>query len=297
MIHYVSKFNPLWHTERHIADALEWHGQPVQCYDVTVKGDRPHVKPGDLVFTSTPTSIDLEQFMRWKDEGARLACWYFDWIWDYQKRHERYLPALRLMDAVFSTDGFDSSRYEAEGVKCREWLPQAAPQEERLIDVPAGVPTHDVLFLGHLYNHDRKELINRLRAARLNVGVYGVQHNGRRIWGRERQGLIRSAKIVIGVNCRDDIPGYWSNRVYLTLASGGFFLCRKVEGLDRLFQPGKHYAQFTGSPVKAVNRWLKRNKERERIRQAGHKYCMAQHTYIHRVGELIDRLRARKLLK
>lgn len=303
MIHYISKFVPIWHTERYIADALEWYGRECECYDVQNPHDRPgrngapEVKAGDLVLSSVPQMLSMNELKAYKDKGAKLAAWYFDWIWDYQDRHLAYLPRLRMMDAVFSTDGFDSARYVSEGVTCREWLPQAAPQDSRLVDVPAGAPAHDVLFLGRLYNHDRQEIVNRLRAESINVGTYGVQSDGRRIWGRERLGLIQSAKIVIGVNFRDDVPGYWSNRIYLTLASGGFFLCRKVAGIDKLFTPGKHFAQFTGDPVKAVQRWLKRNTTRERIRRAGYEHCTTQHTYLNRVGELLARLKDKGLVR
>ena len=280
-----------------MARAFEWWGIPVQRYDIKAPKSWPvEVERGDIVFTSVPQLLDVNWLQRQKRRGVSLACWYFDYIFDYQRRDAAYMPRLRLMNAVFSTDGFDDLRYRKAEVYCREWLSQAAPQDARLVPIPADTPAHDVLFVGAVNNGNRRELIAQL-SKRFDVGVYGNRTHGRRIWGAERQALIRSAKVVIGANFCEDVPGYWSNRVYLTLASRGFFLCHHVDGLNQMFIPGEHYAEFTDDPVGAVSYWLERPEERARIAAAGHKHCMENHTYIHRVGELIARLRWKGLLK
>lgn len=300
-IHYLSCFAEPWRTERYIADALAWYGLDVECYQITDDRDRPgcngapSIAAGDLVFTSVPPRVNVQEWADYRAAGAKTACWYFDWVFGLNNRERYYLPALRLMDAVFSTDGFSDAEYQANGITCREWLPQAAPPESRLVEPGPGVPAHDVLFLGRLYNHDRQDIIAALHKD-FDVGVYGVQTTGRRIWGRERGAMLRAAKIVFGVSYRDDVPGYWSNRVYLTLSGGGFYLCRRVAGLDTQFVSGKHLATFTGDARAAVAKWLKRDKARQRIRDKGYELVQREHTYTHRVGTLIARLRDRGLL-
>lgn len=297
MIHFISKFDPIWHTERYIADALEWHGQNVQCYDVSDETDRPGcIKPHDMVLTSVPQMIGVDYCRMVKNTGAKLVCWYFDWIQGYLGRDEKYLPRLSLMDAIYSTDGFSDDWYKSQGITTRTWLPQAAPQDESLIDVTPGAPEHDVLFIGRVYNHNREQLINELRR-NYSVGVYGKQTNGRFIWGKERQSLIRNAKVVLGTSYRDDVPGYWSNRVYPTLSAGGLYLCPAGSGIERQFTPGKHIVTYTGDACKAIDKLLKKTAaKREKVRQNGYEFVRARHTYLHRVGSFVSDLRTKGML-
>ena len=107
-IHYVSYFDPPWHTERYIADAMAWLGYKVECYEFVNDWDRPeNVKPGDIVMTSIPQQLGIAQLRAWKDAGAKLVCWYFDWIGadgnGYKGRELSYAPKLKLFDVVFST--------------------------------------------------------------------------------------------------------------------------------------------------------------------------------------------------
>ncbi len=297
MIHFISHFDPIWHNERNVADALEWHGYRVQCYQVNDLRDRPgcngapNVKRGDVVFTSVPQSIPVAELQKYKDAGAKLSCWYFDWLWGLQNRDAEYTPALRLMDAVFSTDGFDDAEYRARGVMNRHWLPQGAMPEDRMLPPRMGTPAHDAVFIGHIAGYpDRAEMQRRL-SARWNFAVYGdYSRDNRRVWGRELTSILQSAKIAVGTNYKNDVPGYWSDRIYVTLNNGGFYLGQFVPGIDRYFKAGVHCDFFDGldDMEKKVAYWLKNDTKREKCRRAGYALARDRDTYIHRVDSLLE---------
>ena len=240
---------------------------------------------------SKPQSIPVKDWQAWKDAGAKLACWYWDWIFGYANRDAEYTPALKLMDCVLSTDGFDSAEYVKRGVDCRHWLPQGAMPEDRLLVPRPGTPQHDCVFIGHLKGYpDRAEMRRRL-AAKWDFAVYGdYSRDGRRVWGRELVSILQSAKITLGSNWRNDVPGYWSDRIYVTLNCGGFYLGQYVPGLERYFKDGVHCGFFDGMAdmERKVKWWLAHDTERERCRRAGHLLARDRDTYIHRVSELLE---------
>ena len=300
MIHYISYFDPPWHTERYIADALDHHLVPCTRYqflnpaDRPGRGGRPAVKPGDILLTSIPHRLSLAELLDYKARGAYLVCWYFDWIWQLRNRANHYLPRLRLMDAVFSTDGFSDAEYVSNGINCRHYLPQAAVPLDSLPPPTRGTVKHDVVFLGHLRTSDRKELARRLRA-NFDFANLGA---GTRIWGRALSDVCQSTAIMIGTNYRNDVPGYWSNRCYVTMGAGGFYLGQRVPRLDRSFQNGVHCGFFDDLDDLIIQTawWLAHPVDREDCRLRGYALIQQRHTYNDRVGQLLDALRARGLL-
>ena len=301
MIHYISFFDPPWHNECDVATALELHGYEVSRCQVTDPldrpgiADKPQVKDRDLILTSVPHRVPLAELREYKARGAILACWYWDWIFGLGNREAAYLPALLLMDAVFSSAGFCGAAYIRRHVNCRHYLPQCAVPRTSLAPPDRRTKKHDIVFLGHLWTPDRKELARRLRHRWdfANVGF------GPRVWGRELADVCQSTSIMIGTNYRNDVAGYWSDRCYVTMGAGGFYLGQHVKGLERVFQNGVHCGFFYGlddMEVK-VDWWLKHPAELEACRQRGHALVQEKHTYTQRVRDLLSALQSRQLLK
>lgn len=300
VIHYISFFDPPWHDEVNVADALDHHQATCTRYnfpdplDRPGRGGKPAIKSGDIVFTSVPSRFPIAELLDYKARGAILVCWYFDWIWKLQNRAAVYLPRLLLMDAIFSTDGFCGGAYILRHVNCRHYLPQAAAPLDTLPPPTPGTEKHDVVFLGHLWTQDRRELARRLRV-RCDFANLG---NGPRIWGRPLSDICQTSAIMIGTNYRNDVAGYWSDRCYVVMGSGGFYLGQYVKGLDRTFEDDVHCGFFFGldDMEKKVDYWLSHPAEREACRRRGHCLVQSRHTYTHRVGQLLAALKARRFL-
>jgi len=301
MIHYISHFDPAWCNENNVADALRHHGYPPTCYhfpnplDRPGRNGKPDIKPNDIVFTSIPSRFPLPELRSYKFQGAHLVCWNFDWIWKLGNRPVLYTPRLRMMDVIFSTDGTCGREYIRRGMHCRIYLPQGAAPMATLPTPTPGTPKHDVVFMGHLYSRDRQELARRL-SARWDFANLGA---GERIWGRAMSDICQSTSIMIGTNYRNDIPGYWSDRPYVVMGAGGFYLGHHVRGFDNHFKHGVHYGRFEGMHDMEVQvaYWLCHPAEREACRLRGHALVQEQHTYTNRVGRLLAALRLRGFLK
>jgi len=84
-----------------------------------------------------------------------------------------------------------------------------------------------------------------------------------------------------------------NQRIFDVPACGGFLLTDDREQLFEHFEPDKETAVFS-SPEEARDKagfFLSHPEERERIAQAAHKRVLDQHTYLHRVSELIEVMR------
>ena len=301
MTHYISFFDPPWHNEKNVADALHHHGAPLTCYqfpdplDRPGRNGKPAIHPHDIVLTSVPSRFPLDELRGYKAQGAALICWYWDWVWGLQNRPTAYLPPLLLMDAIYSTDGFCSGPYLKRHINCRHYLPQGAVPQASLPPPTPGTAKHDIVFMGHLWTPDRKELARRL-SARWDFANLG---NGPRIWGRAMSDICQSSAIMIGTNYRNDVAGYWSDRCYVVMGAGGFYLGQIVPGLSRSFKDGVHCGFFDGPDdmERKVTYWLSHPAEREACRLRGHALVQQRHTYTSRVGQLLADLKTRGFLK
>ena len=106
------------------------------------------------------------------------------------------------------------------------------------------------------------------------------------VFGRELSSVIRRHRIIIGPSY-PSAPGYWSDRVYVVLGHGGFFLAPEVPGMrDEGLEPGVHYAALGDDPVRDIRYWLARPEERARIARQGQETGADRFTYEDRVREL-----------
>lgn len=81
-----------------------------------------------------------------------------------------------------------------------------------------------------------------------------------------------------------------NQRVFDVPAGQNFVLTEAGQSLEMLFEPGVEAATYS-SPQEleeAVGRWLGDAAGRKQIAEAGYRRIMAQHTYMHRVNELVS---------
>jgi hypothetical protein len=266
-IAHIGCFNR-YHTEADICDYLEFAGHRVDRYQFDRLDQQRFVARAnrfDIVICSIPHTFSPEWWRDVRQRGPRLVAWYFDWIADWGGREAQYLPRLREFDLILSTDGFENKIYDGLN---RHWLPHACdprvyyPIDER--------PASDVGFIGHVYLPRRKFMLERLMK-RYNFSVMGLLDN---CWGPNYARACASVKIMLGDNFRNDIPGYWSDRVYMSLACGAFYLSPRVPGLERYFKEGCHIAYYDDENdlYEKIDYYLARPEERNSIARAGADY-------------------------
>jgi spore maturation protein CgeB len=217
----------------------------------------------------------------WKAQKGLKVAHYFDLVVGYQKREQLYFPYLTDFDLVLSPDGFDGSEYEKAGIN-RVFLPQAAAKE--WFYPVEGEKVHDLGFIGHGYG-------NRGRLFSKFSRKYDFRHVGRHDEVRDvglHSAFCASCKIMFATNAVNDVPGYWSIRVYQHLLSKAFVLHADVPGLDKYFKSGVHLVTWKDEKdlFGKIDYYLEHPEERERIAEAGHKLALRRDTWDTRVEEM-----------
>jgi spore maturation protein CgeB len=112
------------------------------------------------------------------------------------------------------------------------------------------------------------------------------------VHGRRLAQVIRGAAISLGVNAdpaQDQEPFSVSNRMWRVMGCGGFYLGRRVKGIESFAIGGEHCAWYSrpDEAAELARYYLAKPEERRRIAQAGHAHALALHTYAHRLAMLL----------
>jgi len=225
--------------------------------------------------------------------GIKVVWWTFDYML-VPGIKEWFVPSARASNMCFMTDGYDSDNaYKNAGIRRLELhqgydVDMHRPyQHLELSDEDHRTYDCDIAFLGSDYTPMRKELIRFLSQTYGSRFKHWGSGNGLRygLWGKEFSKAMACSKIIIGDNFVNNVPGYWSDRVYLTLACGGFFLTRYVEGIEKEFTPGKHldiWHDFEDLKCK-IAKYLDNSELRNSIAQAGQDLVLNRDSYDSRV--------------
>ena len=295
-IAFLGNFEQPWSTEGYAADALERVGHVVHRiheYGVASAADvlgrieqfqadcllffkgRIGVDPNDVAAVVRPDPSRLVDVLRHSTVPAYL--WYYDRVHDYAaepSRLEWMRQVAPLCRIAFVTDAGLATTDWANWHVLRQGI--SRPTVE-MIEVPEQ-DREDIAFVGQVYGDRWAELAPVLREFRVNM-ISSV-------FGRELSTVIRRHRIILGPGY-PSAPGYWSDRVYVVLGHGGFFLAPEVPGMrDEGLEPGVHYAPLGDDPVRDIRYWLARPEERARIARQGQDLVLGRFTYEDRVREL-----------
>jgi glycosyltransferase involved in cell wall biosynthesis len=222
-----------------------------------------------------PSGDEIADVLRRCRKPAYL--WYGDKVLDFEPSRLAWMrkvaPLCRL---AFVTDGELAQQRWAEFRLLRQGVlaqtvvrPNVQEKEKR-----------DIAFIGSIYG-DRASELSPVFAR------YDVTHVSNQ-FGTDLSRLIQTHRIVIGPRFPSS-PGYWSDRIYVVLGHGGFFLAPEVPGMrEEGLLPGMHYAATSENLVRDIEHWLARPDEREKIAKAGQKLALSRFTYHHRLRELCD---------
>jgi hypothetical protein len=271
----------------------------------------------DVVLLLRITKILPEAIRELRARGVRTFFWYVDC--DDPEPPAWIRPLVREVDAFAVTAKGMVPKYQAlrgapvhwlvEGV----YLPAHPRREPGSVPVPS-LYRSEVAFIGNLYYPSRDEdlalerhrLLKKIQALHSLI-VWGPQgdRRAREKWGADypviewpayHEELVRichGAKIVLGVNRINTVDRYFSNRTFLTLASGGFHLTRYVPGLERMFTNHRHLVWFSTHEecLDLIAHYLPRTAARRRIARAGMEWTRARYgmkRQFRRMLEIID---------
>lgn len=161
----------------------------------------------------------------------------------------------------------------------------------------------DIAFVGGLGKHHEQgtKLLERL-CERHNVRVWGYGFEnlsqdspirkvyGGPLWGIGMYQVLRAAKIVF--NRHIDIAEDYANnmRLYEATGAGSFLLTDFKQNLCDMFAPGKEVVVYRDANecLELAGYYLAYKDKREAIARAGQQRTLSEHTWYHRMQELVE---------
>ena len=252
----------------------------------------------EFVFLSKCLALDPETVAEVID-GKPNAMWYHDpqWYRDLDRPDIGHIASIGKLARTFFVTGFEDE-WKANGLNAM-FLPAAG--DSRITPAnPQQSYQSDVSFIGTGYDPDRaKFLIEVGRHHDLKVWGPGwekwrseLRWSGRPVEGREFAAVCSSSAITLGINPTRAQGGasYTSDRTWMVMLAGGFYLTEKTPGVAAMLRNGEHCAFYddVSSCVEICAKFLESRELREQIRINGEKFVRAHHTYDQRISNLLE---------
>jgi len=163
-----------------------------------------------------------------------------------------------------------------------------------------------VSFVGSFYtvHQTRTALLESMCARFKQMSIWGQgiehlaqkssvrQHYVGQAWGQEMYQILSNSKITL--NHHGDIAPYANNaRLYEATGVGTLLITDWKENLHEMFEPGKEVVAYRNAEecAELIKYYLEHGDEREAITHAGQERTLKEHTYYHRMKELVDIIR------
>ena len=233
-------------------------------------------------------------------EGKDNAMWYHDAQW-YRSTYRpdiAHIIKIGKLTRTFFVSGFEKE-WAALGLPAK-FLPSCADASIR--PVPASKQfASDVAFIGTGYDPSRANFLLKV-ASKFDLRVWGngwdewrqrLKWSGRPIEGKEFAAVCSSTKIVLGVNparYTADSGNTTSDRTWMTILAGGFFLGHGTPELRKMLREGDHCGWYNDvdSCLVQIGYYLQKPEQRERIRREGQAFVREHHTFDQRIHNLLS---------
>jgi hypothetical protein len=252
----------------------------------------------DFVFLSKCRALDHETVAALVKDRPN-ALWYLDPpYYRYPERPDiAHLIGVGALARTFFVSGFEAE-WRALGVNAK-FLP-AAGDRDIVPEPPSPRYACDLTFIGTGYDPERAEFLAAL-AREFRVRVWGkgwkkwretLNWGGRAVEGRDFARACSSAGAVLGINPRiaDGATTYASNRMWISILAGGFYLGAGTPGMESLLRDGEHCAWYrdVDSCVAQARRYLGDPALRERVRARGERFVREHHTFDQRARNILN---------
>lgn len=246
-----------------------------------VRANRPDV----LLTVQLHYEIWIETLLAIRALGhTATVCWTTDDSWKFREV-SRFIG--RAYDAMTTTYPSVVPRYHAHGI--RNVLPTqwAAPSDALFPPRPATQCRYPVSFVGTA-NPDRRSRIAALEEAGIPVACFGHGWPAGPVPFESISGIIRDS--VISLNFSAARGGrQLKARTFEVPGAGGFLLTESAPGLEQWYDPGREVAVFQNDAELAgrIRHFLDRPAERDAVARAGHERTRREHTYEHRLADVL----------
>jgi hypothetical protein len=253
----------------------------------------------DFVFLSKCLALSTETVATIID-GKQSALWFHDAQWFKNTYRPDIAHVIRIgkLTQTFFVSGFERE-WAALGLPAK-FLPSCADADIRPV-TPKKTFASDVAFIGTGYDPARASFLLKV-AKKHDLKVWGrgweewrkpLNWSGRPVEGKEFAAVCSSSKIVLGVNparYTADSGNTTSDRTWMTILAGGFFLGHGTPELKQMLREGDHCAWYKDieSCLAKIGYYLESAAQRERIRREGQVFVRQHHTFDQRIHNLLS---------
>ncbi|MBI5098984.1 MAG: glycosyltransferase [Nitrospirae bacterium] len=245
-----------------------------------------------------------------KKKGIILVQWYIDPV------IPDWLPSfVKVSDVFFTMSEGLVEEFKRLGAKNVFWLSQAFEPDffniKEITKKDIGTYSTDVTFVGNIgskpqYLNRRKSLKKiidsgfklkwwgpkiprKFSTIPMILGKLGRAYGGKFVWGEEYAKVARFSKIFLAFDSMPHIRKSMSARMYTSVGCGAFYMCRHVDGIEDVLEPGKEIVTFRSDDemIDMIRYYLKNNEERMKIAYTGTKRVLKEHTYEVRTREML----------
>jgi len=123
----------------------------------------------------------------------------------------------------------------------------------------------------------------------LLFGKLGRAYGGEFVSRETYAKVARLSKIFLALEAMPHLRKSMSSRMYTAVGCGAFYMCRHVDGIEDILEPGREIVTFQTQEemIDMIRYYLKNDEERTRIAEAGRQRIFSEHTYEMRMRSLI----------
>lgn len=127
----------------------------------------------------------------------------------------------------------------------------------------------------------------------LIMGKLGRSYGGKFIWGEEYIKVAKLSKVFIALDSQPHMKKSMSARMYTAVGCGAFYMCRHVEGIEDILEPGKEIVTFRSEQemIDLIRYYLENDELRMKIAKAGQNRVLRDHTYEVRMRQMMEMIK------
>jgi hypothetical protein len=252
----------------------------------------------DFVFLSKCHGLEIET-VRTIVDGRPNSMWYHDpqWFQSTSRPDVAHIVAVGKLAQTFFVSGFEKE-WRTLGLKAK-FLPSAADRDIKPVPQRKQFQS-DVSFIGTGYDPSRAQFLLEV-AKEYDLKVWGecweewrkpLNWSGRSVQGKDFAAVCSSSSISLGINPDRARGGstYTSDRTWMVILAGGFYLGHGTPGLTAMLRDGDHCAWYNDidSCLDKIGYYLENVASRERIRREGEAFVRRHHTFDQRIHNLLS---------
>jgi hypothetical protein len=137
------------------------------------------------------------------------------------------------------------------------------------------------------------EPARKLRNLAFRLSPLGRAYGGRFVYGSEYAQVASLSAIFLAFDRAPHLRNSMSQRLYMAVGCGAFYLCQHLEGIEEVLVPGREIETFHGEEemMEKIRHYVPREEARRKIAEQGKRRVLAQYTYRHRFLEMFSLLR------